>query len=112
MGSVAGDDVGDGPGGGVVVVGDQGVAASTESPIGFSTITGTPAATHSRPPVTCSWFGVARMTPSGLSRTNSSASDEYSRTENFAATSAAAGNGSTTAARVADGGWRRQPGGG
>jgi hypothetical protein len=38
-----------------------------------------------------------------LSRTNSSASDEYSGTENFAATSAAAGNGSTMAARVADG---------
>ena len=51
----------------------------------------------------CNWFGVASMTPSGLSRTNSSASDEYSGTENFAATSAAAGNGSTMAARVADG---------
>ena len=42
------------------------------------------------------------MTPSGLSAANSSASDAYSGTEYLAATSAAAGNGSTIAASVAD----------
>ena len=54
---------------------DEPPGPSTVSPIGFSTITGTPAATHSSPPSTWIWLGVARMTPSGSSRSNSSASD-------------------------------------
>ena len=65
-------------------------------------MTGTPAATHSKPPATCNGFGVARMTPSGLSAANSSANDEYTGTEYFAAISAAAGE------RVDDGGQRRR----
>ena len=77
------------------------VAPSIVSPIGFSTITGTPAATHSSPPSTCIWFGVARMTPSGLSRSNNSASDRYSGTRNFSASSGPAGPGSTIEASSA-----------
>lgn len=49
---------------------------------------------------TCSWFGVARITPSGRSLSKSCSSDLNSGTPAFAATDSAAGAGSTTADSV------------
>ena len=68
--------------------------------IGFSSSIGSPASMHFNACSTCSWFGVARITPSGRSLSKSCCSDSNSGTPAFAATDSAAGAGSTSADSV------------